>query len=209
MPIHPDRMNGQNRTLSALAREARMTPLENRRCDICDALFSPYSKVARFCSRACHNVNRRVPVEMVDIVCRHCDGTFVAARKLRRLYCSVECRSAVSIAKPEVAAAKKQRQKAYTKTPQYRFSQKSHKAIRRSAERAGDKISFGQWEEIVRRYGFACAYCQGGQPKLTIDHVVPLSKGGRHIVGNVVPACGHCNSSKRDQDWSDRLAHKP
>jgi len=29
-----------------------------------------------------------------------------------------------------------------------------------------------------------------------MDHVVPLIRGGRHSVGNIIPACRSCNSSK-------------
>jgi hypothetical protein len=31
-----------------------------------------------------------------------------------------------------------------------------------------------------------------------MDHVLPLSRGGRHCVSNVVPACGQCNKVKAD-----------
>lgn len=42
-----------------------------------------------------------------------------------------------------------------------------------------------------------CAYC--GQPaELTIDHIFPLSKGGKHVPNNVVGACGPCNNSKHN-----------
>lgn len=40
-----------------------------------------------------------------------------------------------------------------------------------------------------------CHYCDK-EAKLTLDHVIPLSKGGKHSKDNVVPACQHCNSSK-------------
>jgi hypothetical protein len=29
-----------------------------------------------------------------------------------------------------------------------------------------------------------------------MDHVIPLAKGGRHTIGNVLPVCGYCNSTK-------------
>ena len=38
----------------------------------------------------------------------------------------------------------------------------------------------------------------------TLDHVTPLSKGGAHVIENLVPACRPCNSSKGDKllaDW--------
>lgn len=45
-----------------------------------------------------------------------------------------------------------------------------------------------------------CAYCgrRIDLPKRTIDHVIPLSRGGAHHPDNLVMACGPCNSSKRD-----------
>ena len=40
-----------------------------------------------------------------------------------------------------------------------------------------------------------CAYC-GATEKITVDHVVPLSRGGKHEQANLAPACFSCNSSK-------------
>jgi hypothetical protein len=41
-----------------------------------------------------------------------------------------------------------------------------------------------------------CAYCSN--PAETIDHVVPLARGGTNYEGNLVPCCKWCNSSKSD-----------
>jgi len=41
----------------------------------------------------------------------------------------------------------------------------------------------------------ACAYC-GATGDMSIDHVVPLSRGGKHEIENLLPACRSCNSSK-------------
>lgn len=52
-------------------------------------------------------------------------------------------------------------------------------------------------------YGDCCVYC--GESAATIDHVVPLARGGEHVVGNLVPACSDCNRSKKDKllsEWS-------
>lgn len=56
-----------------------------------------------------------------------------------------------------------------------------------------------EWHNKVAKYNFSCAYC-GAVNNLTCDHVVPLSKGGRNIIDNVVPACLSCNSSKNATD---------
>lgn len=61
----------------------------------------------------------------------------------------------------------------------------------------------------------ACAYCGKWHEKLTLDHVVPKSKGGPHFAKfNLVPSCLRCNASKsnlplfewwRPQEfWTDR-----
>lgn len=44
-----------------------------------------------------------------------------------------------------------------------------------------------------------CAYC-GDCGDMEIEHVVPISKGGAHDIGNIVPACTRCNSSKQAKD---------
>lgn len=51
---------------------------------------------------------------------------------------------------------------------------------------------------LTDQCGGACVYC--GKPADSWDHVVPISKGGETIVGNIVPACTSCNSAKRDRD---------
>ncbi len=48
-----------------------------------------------------------------------------------------------------------------------------------------------------------CVYC-GAKTKLTLDHVVPLSRGGIHALENLVGACFSCNSSKGNkltEEW--------
>jgi len=44
-----------------------------------------------------------------------------------------------------------------------------------------------------------CYYCRRevGRRHLTMDHVVPLSRGGKSKKGNIVPACKECNSKKK------------
>jgi 5-methylcytosine-specific restriction endonuclease McrA len=56
--------------------------------------------------------------------------------------------------------------------------------------------------EVFRRDNHACQYC-GNTRHLTLDHVIPRSKGGSHTWDNVVTACEKCNSRK-----SDRLLHE-
>lgn len=52
--------------------------------------------------------------------------------------------------------------------------------------------------EVLRRDKHACQYC-GSTKQLTLDHVIPRSKGGKHTWDNVVTACERCNSRKGDR----------
>jgi 5-methylcytosine-specific restriction endonuclease McrA len=56
--------------------------------------------------------------------------------------------------------------------------------------------------EVLKRDNHICQYC-GSTKHLTLDHVIPRSKGGQHTWDNVVTACERCNSIK-----SDRLLHE-
>lgn len=52
--------------------------------------------------------------------------------------------------------------------------------------------------EVLRRDLHSCQYC-GSKKKLTLDHVIPRSKGGKHSWDNVVTACERCNAKKGDR----------
>jgi 5-methylcytosine-specific restriction endonuclease McrA len=52
--------------------------------------------------------------------------------------------------------------------------------------------------EVLRRDNHACQYC-GSTKHLTLDHVLPRSKGGPHTWDNVVAACERCNAFKGDR----------
>lgn len=43
-----------------------------------------------------------------------------------------------------------------------------------------------------------CAWC-GTEENITVDHVIPLDRGGRHSIGNLQPLCLSCNSSKNNK----------
>lgn len=53
-----------------------------------------------------------------------------------------------------------------------------------------------QWRDILDQYHHRCAYCGKKADRLTMDHVIPLAKGGKHSKDNIIPACRHCNCTK-------------
>ena len=61
-------------------------------------------------------------------------------------------------------------------------------------------------DELLARDGAVCGICDGivrlsgddGKDKATIDHVMPLSRGGKDVVGNMQLAHNSCNNLKAD-----------
>lgn len=79
----------------------------------------------------------------------------------------------------------------------YRLYQRQ-KSKRRKAQMRDSvaiQIKGRQVRERFRQFDNRCAYC-GCTGDLHIEHVVPISKGGTHAIGNIIPACKDCNFSK-------------
>ena len=80
--------------------------------------------------------------------------------------------------------------------------------IAREKNKAKD-LRRSQWWKRKRSSG-RCHYCRDSFPvaDLTMDHVVPLSRGGLTVKSNVVPCCKDCNSRKQSLlpiEWGDYL----
>ena len=72
-----------------------------------------------------------------------------------------------------------------------------------AASRAGiDKADLRAMDATLQQWksapDWSCHYCGQCVPlaQRTSDHVIPLSRGGKHTPGNVVRACRQCNSRK-------------
>ncbi len=52
---------------------------------------------------------------------------------------------------------------------------------------------------LFARDGWRCVYCGAAGGRLTLDHVVPRSRGGLSVWENVVTACAPCNHRKGDR----------
>ena len=88
------------------------------------------------------------------------------------------------------------------------FSTVSDEQIRREKEKARRLRRTHWWNRRIEKG--VCHYCrrQVGRKNLTMDHVVPLARGGKSSKGNLVPACKECNSNKKyltPVEWEEYL----
>lgn len=80
--------------------------------------------------------------------------------------------------------------------------------IRREKEKARSLRRTNWWNKKIQRG--LCYYChrEVGREQLTMDHMVPLSRGGKSKKGNIVPACKECNNKKKyllPIEWDEYL----
>ena len=80
--------------------------------------------------------------------------------------------------------------------------------LKRERRRARE-LRESQWWKRRLAKGI-CHYCDRSFPpkRLTMDHIVPISRGGKSTKGNVVPCCKECNTAKKQllpMEWDTYL----
>ena len=99
---------------------------------------------------------------------------------------------------------KQQHQQQYNQTPQGQIVRFNGYAKRRKREEAqGNGITKEQWLEMMQFFDWKCAYSGVSlsiKKNRSIDHIIPLVKGGEHEVWNCVPMDKRLNKSKQDKD---------
>jgi 5-methylcytosine-specific restriction endonuclease McrA len=90
----------------------------------------------------------------------------------------------------------------------YFVSEVTEEEIKREKEKAR-RLRNTQWWKRRRSAG-VCYFCGGRVPpgELTMEHIVPIVRGGKSTKGNVVPACKDCNSKKKYMlpvEWKEYL----
>jgi 5-methylcytosine-specific restriction endonuclease McrA len=89
----------------------------------------------------------------------------------------------------------------------------SNNKRRQLEENQGDGITKEQWYEMMCFFDWKCAYSGeyigGDNNNRTIDHIIPISKGGEHEVWNCVPMYANYNFSKQTSDMEDWYRQQP
>ena len=78
---------------------------------------------------------------------------------------------------------------------------------KRRLERVVHDLTDRQWTALKDAWS-GCAYCGATDKPLQRDCVLPISRGGRYTLDNVVPACRSCNTSKCNDEVTSWLRRR-
>ncbi|MBT3287205.1 MAG: HNH endonuclease [Victivallales bacterium] len=88
------------------------------------------------------------------------------------------------------------------------FTPADEEHVKREKAKARDLRKSQWWKNQLGRG--QCQYCRERVPpkELTMDHIVPIVRGGRTTRSNVVPCCKDCNNQKKYMlpiEWQEHL----
>lgn len=177
-----------------------------RSCPGCAMDLTGRHGQTKYCSNACRRwvANGHHELRVSAPHCKRC-GAPMAGKMMTAAYCTKACKLAASEGRrrrDDHARYIKERERRIAYAIEYakqnphvgQAAKRKRKALMASAGMF--RVSTRDWSRLVQRYGGRCFYCEVEAP-MTMDHVVPISRGGTHSIGNLLPACAKCNSSKR------------
>lgn len=228
--------------------------LDSIPCVVCDDLFIPRDRRAKYCSKKCRwKSDNDKRTKKTARLCPGC-GRDISAEYAKKVYCSNACLRWVASGNTELRVLNTHCQRCEKEFDRLRAGKKycsetckkmagnlrngpSHaeryqrerdrrlayavdyskahpevgqaaKRRRRAAVEVNGLYRFtgDDWKRCLNRFGGECVYC-GAKERLSMDHVVPVTRGGSHGVGNIVPACVSCNASKGNSflmEWKFR-----
>lgn len=111
-----------------------------------------------------------------------------AERRTEARILDTRMRAKQSVARMRVEQPEKYRLRGQIKS----LSRRVHKL------QASGKFTMAEWSKLKEEYDYTCLSCKRREPeiKLTVDHVIPLCRGGTHSIENIQPLCKSCNSIK-------------
>lgn len=86
-------------------------------------------------------------------------------------------------------------------------SARASRKRKRRIDRVEHDLSDDEWIGLQETWG-CCAYCGAIDTAFQRDCVLPISRGGRYTLDNVVPACRSCNASKSNHEVTGWLRRR-
>lgn len=159
---------------------SKQSYMKPKQCLFCESIFD-WQAYVKYCSSKCKNMAqyKRNKNKKTYSHCAICKKQAVGSYGWKRKYCSKECRiQGIYEGKPPV-------------------SERSRKAQRNMRERKAPGLNVYEIRLLRIKWqseGKVCFYCSGQFD--TIDHIIPLMRGGDNMEKNLAPCCRSCNSSK-------------
>lgn len=188
-------------TTSTIVAQAKVRTAKCRQCDNDFVAVIRKGGTQRFCSVKCRDAStyqRYNP--RPEKPCLNCGKTIIAGSHANKDYCSKVCKKAVDSVK-----AMDEYRRRYKTDIAYRDMFQKNGHIRRARLRGATVEQFSPLS-VLERDRWTCQICGIATPKElrglkvrnapTLDHIVPLAKGGAHSVSNTQCACHRCNASK-------------
>jgi 5-methylcytosine-specific restriction endonuclease McrA len=65
---------------------------------------------------------------------------------------------------------------------------------------------YQDWKDVMVHFAGSCAFCgaregRASATKMDRDHLIAISKGGKTVRANIIPACRKCNRGRGNKDW--------
>lgn len=124
------------------------------------------------------------------------------ARAIKHLKGCIECQKKKAIRDKAYSKSTRGREnnnkatKRYRQTEKGKWQGKTYKYYLRNS--LSGKIDKKAWELKLKELEGKCQMC-GTLETITIDHIMPLSKGGTNLIANLQPLCRSCNCSKSNK----------
>ena len=201
-----------------------------------DGLDSRCLKCIRECSKQSEDKNRDKNKNGITVsnklcpTCRveksaECFGTNPSSKDGLRNECK-DCRNAKTRFKYETdsdfrenesvrAAVNYQKDRVYILERGKKWAQenpdKKIESVHRRIARLYGQVEFDLPKDFIKilieKQNHHCIYCARDNVQLTVEHMLPLSRGGKHCFSNIVLACTTCNFSKNNKTLEEWLKH--
>lgn len=188
----------------------------NRTCPGCGGMMENPHPNRKYCSQACSNWVRAGHLDLRETrtECLRCGKKFDRLRAGKK-YCGKTCKSEAAHERADGHYSRRYVRERERRLQAAKKYAQEHPEVGQAAKRRRKallakngvhRFSGADWKRCLDRHGHRCVYC-GASGQLTMDHVVPVTRGGTHGAGNIVPACNRCNASKGNSllvEWRAR-----